>query len=94
MEYQRWWAQGNQFKGRNVRLSNKVVIITGCNSGIGKETAIDLAKRGATIYMACRDKIRAEEARRDIMNASGNCNVFFIPCDLASFASVRTFVKE
>ena len=71
-----------------------MAIITGCNTGIGKETAIDLARRGAYIYMACRDKKRAEDARQEIIHLTLNSNVFFIPCDLASFASVRAFVKE
>lgn len=38
----------------------KVIIITGANTGIGKETAWELAKRGAKVYMACRDMRRCE----------------------------------
>ncbi len=45
------------------RLTGKTVIITGANTGIGKETAIDLAKRGAKIVLACRDTKRATEAK-------------------------------
>lgn len=90
----RWWAQGGQFKKKNVRLTGKVAIITGGNTGIGKQTAIDLARRGARIYLACRDKKRAEDARREIIHITLNGNVFFIPCDLACMASVRSFVDE
>lgn len=72
----------------------KIAIITGCNTGIGKETAIDLARRGAKIYMACRDQKRAEDARQEIIRITSNSNVIFIPCDLASLASIRAFVKE
>lgn len=86
--------QGNEFEKWDVKLANKVVIITGCNRGIGKEAAIDLARRGAKIYMACRDERRAEDARQDIIRLSLNNNIFFIQCDLASFASIRAFVKE
>ena len=43
----------------NNRLTGKTVIITGANAGIGKETAFDLAKRGARIIMACRDLKKA-----------------------------------
>lgn len=46
--------QGGEF-AKSVRADGKVVIITGSNTGIGKETALELAKRGATVYMACRD---------------------------------------
>src|SRR5687767_3389675 len=47
----------------SVTLHDKVVIVTGCNSGIGKETVRELAKRGATIYMACRSLDRSTEVR-------------------------------
>lgn len=90
---ERKWVQGTQFKKDHIHLSGKVIIITGCNSGIGKETAIDLARRGAKIYMACRDKDRAEAAQNDIMNAANNRKVVFFQCDLASFESVRSFVR-
>lgn len=45
-----------------IRIDDKVVIITGANTGIGKETARELAKRGGKIVMACRDMERCEEA--------------------------------
>ncbi|EFX79366.1 hypothetical protein DAPPUDRAFT_28878, partial [Daphnia pulex] len=45
------------------KLTGKTVIITGGNSGIGKETAIDLAKRGARVILACRDLKKADDAR-------------------------------
>lgn len=76
------------------RFEFKPILIAGCNTGIGKETAIDLARRGAKIYMACRDKKRSEDARQEIIHMTLNSNVFFIPCDLASLASVRSFVNE
>lgn len=86
-----WWAQGAKFS-KNVRMTGKTVIITGANSAI--EVAIDLAARGAKIYMACRDQKRAEEARQRIIRTTGNSNVIFIPCDLASLSSVRSFAYE
>lgn len=46
-----------------VLADGKVAVITGCNTGIGKETAWDLARRGAKIYMACRDMKKCEEVR-------------------------------
>lgn len=86
--------QGAQFERDDIRLTGKIVIITGCNTGIGKEVAIDLAKRQATIYMACRDEKKAEDARQEIIRLSSNNQIFFIPCDLASLKSIREFVKE
>lgn len=44
-------------------MTGKTVIITGANTGIGKETAIDLAKRGARVILACRDIRKADGAK-------------------------------
>ncbi|XP_030623119.1 retinol dehydrogenase 12 [Chanos chanos] len=75
----------------SVRLDGKTVIITGANTGIGKETARDLAKRGARIIMACRDLEKAEMARREILEDSGNQNVVVSKLDLSDTKSVREF---
>jgi len=75
-------------------MRSSVVIITGANSGIGKETARALATKGATIVMACRDETRANAALKDIVATSENRSVEVLPLDLASFASIRRFVKE
>ena len=78
------------------RLGGKTVIITGENTGIGKETAIDLAKRGARVIIGCRDEKRALNALRDIKDKSGSDEVTFKlkKLDLASLSSVRTFAEE
>lgn len=89
----RWWLQGKQFT-KDVRIDGKVVIVTGCNTGIGKETVLDLASRGAKVYMACRDMKKCDEARLDIIAKTSNSNVFSRELDLASQYSIRNFVKE
>ena len=75
-------------------LDGKTVIITGANTGIGKETAIDLARRNARVIIACRNVERGEKAERDIRNLSKNEKVHFKLLDLASFASIRRFCSE
>ncbi|XP_045483806.1 retinol dehydrogenase 13-like isoform X2 [Harmonia axyridis] len=75
-------------------IENKVVIITGSNTGIGKETARDLAGRKAKVYMACRDMKKCEAAREEIVLETGNKYVYCRKCDLASMESIRKFVKQ
>ena len=75
----------------NARLEGKTVIITGSNTGIGYETAIDIAKRGARVILACRDIKKAFKAAEEIRQKSGNGNVITEYLDLASLESVKKF---
>ncbi|RWS18052.1 uncharacterized protein B4U79_03978 [Dinothrombium tinctorium] len=70
-------------------IDGKTVIITGGNTGIGKEAAIDLAKRGGKVIIVCRNAERAENAVKDIKEASKSDNVHYYLMDLASLQSVR-----
>ena len=76
------------------RLDGKTVIVTGGNTGIGKETAIDLAARGAKVIIACRSRERGEKAVLEIKRESGSEEVYLQMLDLASFKSVRAFAKR
>nr|XP_017014762.2 retinol dehydrogenase 13-like [Drosophila takahashii] len=89
--YIRQHKQGIQFK-KHTDETGKVFIVTGANSGIGKETVREFAKRGGTVYMACRDLGRCEEARLEIVKDTNNQNVFSRELDLNSLDSVRKFV--
>lgn len=75
-------------------MKGKTVMITGANSGIGKETAKALAIEGAEIVMACRDLDRAQAARAEIVAASANEAVRVMQLDLASLASVKAFTDN
>jgi NAD(P)-dependent dehydrogenase (short-subunit alcohol dehydrogenase family) len=75
-------------------MENKTVLITGGNAGIGKATAIGLAKTGATVIIACRNKERGLEAVEEIKKASGNSKIELLVMDLSSQRSVREAVKE
>lgn len=76
------------------RIDGKVVVITGGNSGIGRETAIDLARRGGKIYIACRDLEKSKEALLEIKSKSKSSEAFLLPLDLTSIESIREFSKK
>jgi len=75
-------------------MKNKVVIITGANRGIGKVAAMEIAKLGATVYMACRNLDSANDARKEIVNETKNENVFVRELDLASVDSIVKFAES
>ena len=75
-------------------LDQKIIIVTGANSGIGKAAVIQLAKLGATVIMACRSAERGAQALDEARKASGSNKLELIQVDLASQASIRQFVTE
>ncbi|XP_049596872.1 retinol dehydrogenase 12 isoform X2 [Syngnathus scovelli] len=75
-------------------LDGKIVLITGANTGIGKETALDLATRGARVVMACRDVEKGERAAASIRAASPEAQVEVRELDLADTSSIRSFAQQ
>jgi len=75
-------------------MKDKVVIITGANKGIGRETAKQISKFGARVYMACRSLDSANQARNEIINETKNENVFVKYLDLSSVESVKKFAEQ
>ena len=75
-------------------MAGKTVLITGANAGIGKATAIDMAKRGARVIMACRDLRRGEAALNDIVEETGSKEIVLKQLDLASLTSIRKFAED
>uniref|UniRef100_A0A667YAV8 Zgc:153441 n=1 Tax=Myripristis murdjan TaxID=586833 RepID=A0A667YAV8_9TELE len=89
----RKWVAGGVCHSQ-AKLHGKTVVITGANTGIGKETALDMARRGARVVMACRDLSKAEQAASEIRQATGNSEVLVRHLDLSSLRSVRHFSTE
>jgi NAD(P)-dependent dehydrogenase (short-subunit alcohol dehydrogenase family) len=75
-------------------MSEKLCIITGANSGIGKAAAIQIAGKGYRVIMACRNRERAEAALVDVRTQSGNDAVELMIVDMSSQASIRAFAGE
>lgn len=75
-------------------MEGKTVIITGANSGIGKETAKDLARRGARVIMGCRNLETAKGVQEEIIKETGNQNVILKKLDLSSQKSTREFAAD
>jgi retinol dehydrogenase 12 len=75
-------------------LAGKNFIITGANSGIGKFSARELARRGARVIMACRSLDRARPVRDELARDSGNEQLELVQLDLGDLASVRRCAEE
>ena len=72
----------------------RVAIITGANSGIGFHTALSLAKKGAHVVLACRNKQKAEQAIKEIRDELPTAKCSFMELDLARLSSVRAFAES
>lgn len=88
------WPPRLPTDAENMDCSSKRVLVTGGNSGIGKEIALYFASRGAEVFLLCRNEAKANQARDEIQSTTGNNRVCVEVLDLASFASVRGFVDR
>jgi NAD(P)-dependent dehydrogenase (short-subunit alcohol dehydrogenase family) len=96
MLYMFWYTNiHGPHPGQLMDLTSRIVIVTGGNSGIGKETARRLSNEGgATVIIAARNKSTGEDAVKEIRSTTGNDKVYFMELDLCSFTSVRSFASE
>src|SRR5262249_19476062 len=72
-------------------LRGRIALVTGANSGIGKEVARGLLHCGARVLMACRDHARGEAARVELAADTGNSAVELLLVDFSDQASIRSF---
>src|SRR6267378_177113 len=78
----------------NVDMTGKTCLITGGNSGIGKATALGLARMGANIVIVSRSKEKGEAALAEIIAKSGNRNVELMLADMSSQDSIRRLASD
>ncbi|WP_100399167.1 SDR family NAD(P)-dependent oxidoreductase [Bacillus sp. FJAT-44742] len=72
-------------------MKNKTVIITGANSGIGKEAALRFAKEDYKVIMGCRNLETSRKVQKEIIEATANNHVELMELDTSSFESIRKF---
>lgn len=81
-------------KESNKTMTDKIILITGSTSGIGKQTAISLAKLGATVIVTGRNQKRGEEAIKEIKEISKNEKIYLILSDISTIAGIKKLVIE
>ena len=77
-----------------MNMNNKLCVITGANSGIGFETAKELARQGAFIVMVCRNEDKAELAKQEILRETTGSGVDIVLCDFSSQDEIRKAAEE
>ena len=75
-------------------MALRTTVITGATSGIGKETALALAKKDHAIYLLVRNTKKGDRLKDEIITQTGNKNIFVVKCDLADLQSVREAADE
>lgn len=75
-------------------MNNKLCVITGANSGIGFETARELAKQGAFIVMVCRNEDKAEAARQKILSENQSSGIDIVLCDFSIQDEIRKVADQ
>lgn len=74
--------------------NQKLILVTGGTSGIGREIVKGLASAGAHIVFMARELNNGETVKKEIIKETGNSNIDYLICDLASFSSIRECTEE
>lgn len=75
-------------------MNYKTVLITGATAGIGKATALEIARKGATVVIVGRNEAKAREVVSAIQNEIGNQNVSYLLADLSSISATKALAEE
>jgi len=78
----------------NIKCEGRSFMITGANSGIGKEAATEIAKRGGQVHLVCRNPAYGEEAKQEIMTATGNSNIVLHILDMSQPRDIHSFTTK
>jgi NAD(P)-dependent dehydrogenase (short-subunit alcohol dehydrogenase family) len=75
-------------------LENLVALVTGASAGIGRVTAIELARRGARVFLAARSEAKTRPVVEEIARATPNAKPEFLSLDLGDFSSIRRCAED
>jgi retinol dehydrogenase-14 len=75
-------------------MNGRICLVTGASSGIGKATALGLARLGATVVIVCRDTARGEATLSEIKQKGSNNSVDLLIADLSSQEAIRRLASE
>src|SRR5207248_1835268 len=87
------WMRGVS-GAREPSMVGRVCVVTGASRGIGRATALALARLGASVVMMVRDEPRGARAVDEVKHSAESEDVSLVVGDLASFASIRTAARE
>ncbi|NWQ79241.1 DHR12 reductase, partial [Columbina picui] len=77
-----------------VNMAGRSFLVSGANSGIGKAAATEIARRGGTVHLVCRNKERAEAAKGEIVTETGNQNIFLHIVDMSNPKEIWKFAEN
>jgi len=75
-------------------LKEKTCLVTGANQGLGFQISVELASRGSTLYMCCRNEDRGKAALQKVKELSLNDDVHLILCDVSSLKDIQKLVND
>lgn len=92
--YKYFWVKKNESNYKEININGKVVVVTGGSAGMGKVSAKEFAKRGATVIIGDVDLKNGQKTVDEIKNETGNSNVKMLKLDLSDMDSVEAFAKQ